>query len=51
MEDKIYSIYFLAWQKERFKKKKSFTRYYPTDLRFLEGFLITTTIIQRVRFH
>ena len=46
-----YSIHFLAQQKEPLNKQNSLTRYYSTYLRFLEGFLVTTTTAQEVRFH
>ena len=50
MEDKIVSLSFGS-AKRIFKKKKSLTRHYSTYLRFLEGFLFTTTTTQGVRFH
>ena len=43
-----YSIHFLAQQKERLNKQNLLTRYYSTYLRFLEGFLVTTTTTQGV---
>ena len=44
-------IHFLAQHKEPLNKQNSPTRYYSTNLRFLEGFLVTTTTTQGVRFH
>ena len=50
MEDKTLNS-FLTQQKETLNKQNSFTRYYSTYLRFLEGFLVITTTAQGVRFH
>ena len=44
-------IHFLAQHKEPLNKQNSPTRYYSTNLRFFEGFLVTTTTTQGVRFH
>ena len=49
MEDKMLNS-FLAQQKETLNKQNSLTRYYSTYLRFIEGFLVTTTITLVVRF-
>ena len=46
-----YSIHFLTQQEEPLNKQNLLTRYYSTYLRFLEGFLVTTTTTQGVRFH
>ena len=46
-----YSIYFLVQQKEPLNIQNSLTRNYSTYLRFLEGFLLTTTTTQGVLFH
>ena len=46
-----YSIHFSGQQKGTLNKQNSLTRYYSTYLRFLEGFLVTTTTTQGVRFH
>ena len=46
-----YSIHFLVQQKEPLKKQNSPTHYYSTYLRFLEGFLVTTTTTQGVCFN
>ena len=48
MKDR-FLIHFLAQQKE--PSQNSPTLYYSTYLRFLEGFLVTTTTTQGVRFH
>ena len=49
MEDQILNS-FLAQQKETLNKQDFLTRYYFTYPRFLEGFLVTTTVTQGVRF-
>ena len=46
-----YSNHFLAQQKEPLNKQNSLTHYYSTYLCFLEGFPLTTTTTQGVRFH
>ena len=46
-----FSIHFLVQQKEPLNKQNSLTRYCSTYIRFLEGFFVTTTTTQGVRFH
>ena len=46
-----YSIHFLAQQKGPLNEQNSLTSYYSTYIRFLEGFIVTTTTTQGVRFH
>ena len=50
MEDKILNSFFGS-AKRTFNKQNALTRYYSIYLRFLEGFLVTTTIPQGVRFY
>ena len=50
MEDNILNSFFGSG-KEPLIKENSLTRYYSTYLRLLEGFLVTTTTTQGVRFH
>ena len=49
MGDKILNIFFGS--AKRPFKQNILTRYYSTYLRFLDGFLVTTTATQGVRFH
>ena len=49
MEDKILN-HFLAQQKELLNKQNSLTHNYSKYLRFVKGFLVTTTATQGVRF-
>ena len=46
-----YSVHFLAQQKEPLNKQNSLNPYGSSYLRFLEGFLVTTTTTQGVSFH